>query len=67
MFWLEIFFTTYFFYIMTKKLLYTAPEAEALVIQAEGGIMIVSGGDLGEPQAPGAVFDPGDIFDGGLI
>ena len=52
---------------MSKKLLYTAPEAEILVVQTEGGIMYLSGGDLGSFDDPGDLFDPGDIFDPGIV
>lgn len=48
---------------MTQKLLYTAPVAEALVVQAEGTILDLSGGKKGTPGSAGRVFDSGDIRD----
>ncbi len=48
---------------MTQKLLYTAPVAEALVVQAEGTILDLSGGKKGTPGSAGRVFDSGDIHD----
>ena len=58
---------------MTQKHLYTAPEADLLVVRFEENFLI-SGGEPGAPGAPGGDFifgggvDDGNIFDlGGIL
>lgn len=47
---------------------YLAPELEVLELNTEDGLLLpLSGGVAGEPGEPGSVFNPGDIFDGGIM
>lgn len=47
---------------------YIAPELEVLELGPKGGLLLqLSGGTAGEPGEPGSSFNPGDIFDGGIM
>lgn len=46
---------------------YLAPELEVLELGPKDGLLQLSGGTAGEPGEPGSVFNPGNIFDGGMM
>ena len=48
------------------KLIYQEPKTEAFELVFEGTLCL-SGGRAGDPGDAGAAFDPGDIFDSGLV
>ena len=47
---------------------YLAPELEVLELITKDGLLLpLSGGTAGETGEPGSVFNPGNIFDGGIM
>lgn len=48
------------------KMTYQQPLAEVFAVLLEG-LVCLSGGELGNPGEPGSVFNPGNIYDGGMM